>query len=207
MTRRPTGPSYVAPRTDEAVAPEATAQILDSSLFFRSADEGETWQCTSTIGKAAPGKPFDAGMLYSEGFNETGLSCTADGKIYAVMRHGSYMLLWRTISEDGGRSWGQWQCFNYPGVAPSLCLMPNGVLAAAWGRPGMTVGFSLDGTGTTWDALVGVMHDGVPSQKYPWIVPVADDRLMLFYDKRKWDPKRRALYDHGIYCREIAVAV
>ena len=69
----------------------------------------------------------------------------------------------------------------------------------------MTVGFSLDGTGRTWDALVGVMQDDVPSQKYPWIVPVAEDRIMLFYDRRKWDDERRVFYDHGIYCREITV--
>ena len=144
-------------------------------------------------------------MLYSEGFTETGLSCTSDGKIYALMRHGSYMLLWGVISSDGGRTWGEPLCFNYPGVAPCLCLMPNGVLAAAWGRPGMTVGFSLDGTGRTWDVLVGVMQDNVPSQKYPWIVPVAQDRIMLFYDRRKWDPTRRVFYDHGIYCRDITV--
>jgi hypothetical protein len=36
-------------------------------------------------------------------------------------------------------------------------------------------------------------------------VPVAEDRIMLFYDRRKWDDERRVFYDHGIYCREITV--
>ena len=86
-----------------------------------------------------------------------------------------------------------------------MCLLPNGMLAAAWGRPGMTVGFSIDGTGSTWDALVGVMQDDVQSQKYPWLVPIGENRVMLFYDKRKWDSERRVFYEHGIYCREITV--
>jgi len=195
---------YVGKRPDEGVAEEAADDVLWSSVFLRSEDDGETWRAASTILRAEADFPFDVGVLYSEGFTETGLSCTSDGKIYALMRHGSYMLLWAVASSDGGRTWGEPLCFNYPGVAPSLCLMPNGILAAAWGRPGMTVGFSLDGTGRTWDILVGVMQDDIPSQKYPWIVPIAEDRIMLFYDRRKWDVERRVFYDHGIYCREIA---
>ena len=206
MRRKESDPSdYVGIRPDEGVAAEGTDDALFSSIFLRSEDDGGTWRAASTILEAREDFPFDVGVLYSEGFTETSLSCTSDGKIYALMRHGSYMLLWSVISADGGRTWGEPLCFNYHGVAPSRCLMPNGILAAAWGRPGMTVGFSLDGTGRTWDALVGVMQDDVPSQKYPWIVPVAEDRIMLFYDRRKWDDERRVFYDHGIYCREITV--
>ena len=197
--------AYVGVRPDEGVAEEAADDILWSSLFFRSEDEGKSWRATSVIGRVDEKRPYDAGLLYSEGFTETGLACTSDGKIYALMRHGSYMLLWRAISSDGGRTWSDLMCFNHPGVAPSLCLMPNGVLAAAWGRPGMTVGFSLDGTGLTWDVQAGIMHDGEPSQKYPCIIPAGENRLMLFYDRRKWDAKRRAFYDHGIYSRTIEI--
>jgi|GEM_PF-1924886 len=206
MRRKERDPSdYVGIRPAEGVAEEATDDVLWSSVFLRSEDDGQTWHSPSTIARATDDFPFDAGVLYSEGFTETGLACTSDGKIYALMRHGSYMLLWGAISEDGGRTWGEPLCFNYPGVAPNLCLMPNGILAAAWGRPGMSVGFSLDGTGRTWDVFMGVMQDDIQSQKYPWIVPIADDQLMLFYDRRKWDGQRRAFYDHGIYCRTVTV--
>ena len=205
MTRRPRRSTYVRQRTDDGTAPEAQERVLDSSLFFRSEDEGATWQHVSTIGKVRPDRPFDVGKVYSEGLNETGMACTSDGKIYALMRHGSLMLLWYAVSADGGRTWSDIQPFNYPGVAPSLTMLPCGILAAAWGRPGMTVGFSLDGTGRDWDLLVGVRGDDVKSQNYPWLVPVADDRVMLFYDKRKWDKEKRSFYDHGIYCREIRV--
>jgi len=205
MTRKPRRSMYVARRPDAGIAEEAREQVLDSSLFFRSVDEGATWHYAGTIGKATPGRPFDAGEVFSEGLNETGLACTSDGKIYALMRHGSNMLLWYAASGDGGRTWSEIRAFNYPGVAPSLTMMPNGVLAAAWGRPGMTVGFSLDGTGRNWDLMVGVRNDRVKSQNYPWLVPAGEDRVMLFYDKRKWDPEKRVFYEHGIYCREITV--
>ena len=205
MTRKPRRSSYVGVRGDDGTVPEAREQVLDSSIFFRSEDEGATWQYVSTIGKVRPDRPFDAGQVFSEGFNETGMAVTSDGRIYALMRHGSNMLLWYAVSDDCGRTWSDVSCFSYPGVAPCLTMLPNGILAAAWGRPGMTVGFSLDGTGWRWDLMVGVRDDKVKSQNYPWIVPVGEDRIILFYDKRKWDPQKRAFYDHGIYCREITV--
>jgi len=203
LTRQRRESAYVSARPDEGVAEEATEEPLSSSLFFRSEDEGSTWRHAGTIGRMEPGKPFDGGQINSEGFNETGLAPTSDGRLFALMRHGSYMLLWWADSDDGGLTWGPIRPLNYPGVAPSVALMPNGVLAAAWGRPGISVGFSLDGTGRAWDALIGVAQDDMPSQKYPWIVPGDNGRLLLFYDKRKWDSERRRFYNHGIYMREI----
>ncbi len=205
MTRETQRSSYVAPRRNDGTAPEAKEEVLDSSLFFRSEDEGATWHCAGTIGKVRPGRPFDAGQLYSEGLNETGMACTTERKIFALMRHGSNMLLWYALSEDGGRTWSDIMPMNFPGVAPSMTLMPNGVLAAAWGRPGMTVGFSLDGAGRNWDLLVGILPAAAKSQGYPWLLPVDKNRVMILYDRRKWDPKQRRFYDHGIYCREITV--
>lgn len=38
-----------------------------------------------------------------------------------------------------------------------------------------------------------------------WILPVAENRLLLFYNRRKWDACARKFYDHGIYCRAIGV--
>ena len=205
MARQRQQGNYVGARPDEANAPEATQVILESSLFLRSEDEGRSWRHTSTIGTPRPDRPFDSGKIYSEGFNETGMACTSDGKIFTLMRHGSYMLLWWATSDDCGRTWSEIEPLNYPGVAPCVTRMPSGALAAAWGRPGMTVAFSLDGSGQNWDLLTSVMDDRHHSQKYPWIVPVDHDRLMLFYDRRKWDCEKRKHYDHGIYCREIGI--
>jgi len=205
MTRKHYDTGYIGKKPDEANAPEAADEYLWSSLFFRSEDNGKTWKNTGTIGTASPGKPFDVGILYSEGYTETGLSLTKDGRIYACMRHGSYMLLYFSYSDDGGYTWTEPEAFNFPGVAPSVELMSNGALAMAWGRPGLTVGFSLDGNGKNWDILAGIESDRMMSQKYGWIIEVSDNTLLLFYDRRKWDNEKKKHYDHGIYCREIFI--
>jgi hypothetical protein len=191
---------------DDGVAEEASEDVLFSALFFRSEDGGSTWQQAGAIGEMAPGQPFDAGRLYSEGFTETGLAVTADRELLAVMRHGSYMLLWQNRSRDGGCTWDDMMCFNHPGVAPSLCLLPNGALAAAWGRPGMVVGFSLDGAGRNWDVMSTIMLDDQQSQKYPWLMPLDDSSVLLLYDRRVWDGERHQYSSHGIYCRTVRVS-
>lgn len=184
---------------------EEGGDILFSSLFFRSEDDGATWRHAGTIGRPQRGFPFDAGQRYSEGFTETAVAPTADGGLVALMRHGSYLLLWRAMSQDGGRTWSHPICMNHAGVAPSLAPMPGGVLAAAWGRPGMTVAFSLDGTGRSWDVLAGIMQDDTPSQKYPWLVAVDARRALLFYDKRRWDASAERFVEHGIWSREVRI--
>jgi hypothetical protein len=194
---------YVSKRPDEGVAEEATENMLTSSLMLRSEDEGRTWYCASTIGRIDENKPFDGGVLYSEGFNETGLAYTAEGDLLALMRHGSYHLIWANRSADDGRTWQGIEPLNHPGVFPCLVRLGNGVLAAAWGRPGMTVAFSLDGGGRYWHVLTEVMRDDEPSQKYPWLVPITDDSVLLFYDRRRWDAAARRFTDHGIYSRRI----
>lgn len=197
--------TYVAKRPDAGVAEEGVANMLTSSLLLRSDDDGQTWQYASTIGKIEKNKPYDGGILYSEGFNETGLAETSDGDLLALMRHGSYHLIWSNRSSDGGRTWQGIEPLNHPGVFPGLERMGNGALAAAWGRPGMTVAFSTDGTGHFWDVATELMRDHEQSQKYPWLIPIADDTVLVFYDRRTWIAEKRDYGTHGIYCRPITL--
>lgn len=206
MTRPMAEKNHVGKPADQANAPEATDKTLFSSIFFRSNDEGNTWHRAGTIGKVLPGKPFDAGILHSEGFTETDVVQTSDNRIYAMMRHGSYMLLWWTFSNDGGYTWTEPICHTCCGVAPNLVKMPNSMVAGTWGRPGLTVGLNLDGTAQNWDIMTTIFDDRVQSQKYPWLVPVAQNKLLLFYDRRKWDSANKKIYDHGIFCRMIEIS-
>lgn len=192
---------YVKPRGGEVESPE---QVLSSALFFRSEDEGATWR-GHVIASPSP-NTFGADVLNSEGFSETGISVTSDGKVFALMRQGSFMPLHWTRSDDGGITWAKPAMFNYPGVAPNLCLMPCGALAAVWGRPGLTVAFDTDGTGEKWD-LMSNFDKPFPSQQYGSIVSVSENRILLFYDRREYDSLNCRFYEHGIYYRDIEIGM
>lgn len=208
MTRRAEHEyTYVARRPDAGVADEGIENLLFSSLLLRSEDDGQSWQYASTIGKMQPNQPYDGGILYSEGFTETGLSQTADGDLLALMRHGSYHLIWSNRSTDGGRTWQGIEPLNHPGVFPQLQLMANGALAGCWGRPGMTVAFSVDGSGRRWDVATELMRDHEQSQKYAWPIAVGDDTVLVFYDRRKWNGDKRDYDEHGIYCRPVTLNI
>jgi hypothetical protein len=189
---------------DQGVAEQATAGESSSAILLRSEDEGRTWDAVSVCGRLEPGRPFDGGYFYSEGFNETALAETPDGGLFVIMRHGSYHLLWTNRSWDAGRSWRGIEMLNHAGVAPHMVRLGCGALAAAWGRPGLTVAFSLDGTGRYWDAATEIMRGDEASQRYPWLVPIDDHTVTLFYDRRTWDKPRPRYINHGIYAREIS---
>lgn len=178
-------------------------KLMNHALCFKSTNQTD-WKAISHIG--TPNKlPFDWGKLYSEGFNETAICVNKNGVLYALMRHGSYMMLYQSTSRDGGHTWTDTKMFNYPGVAPSVCRLRNGPMVAAWGRPGLSVGFSLDGQGQHWDAIAGILNEDEHSWKYPWIVPISNNSVLLFYDRATWSQKRKRIVNHGIYCREVAI--
>lgn len=189
----------------EGIADQANAGESNSAILLRSEDEGKTWNAVSVCGKLEPNRPFDGGYFYSEGFNETALVEIAPGELFVIMRHGSYHLLWSNRSTDFGRTWQGTRMLNHPGVAPNMVKLGNGALAAAWGRPGLTVAFSLDGSGRYWDVATELMRGDEASQRYPWLEPIDDNTVMVFYDRRKWDKPRPRYIDHGIFARRITV--
>lgn len=189
----------------EGIAEQADAGESNSAILLRSEDDGHTWNTVSVCGRLEPNKPFDGGHFYSEGFNETSLVETAAGELFVIMRHGSYHLLWTNRSTDLGKTWQGITMLNHAGVAPNMIKLGNGMLAATWGRPGLTVAFSLDGSGRYWDAATELMRGDEASQRYPWLQPVDDNTVMVLYDRRKWDKPRPRYIDHGIFARTITI--
>lgn len=91
------------------------------------------------------------------------------------------MLLAR--SSDLGLTWTHWR-FPWVGCKPDLLEMSNGVLAAAFGRPGNFLAFSLDG-GKTWPRRVELAPYGQNTSGYVGIEEVAPGRLLAVYDQRE----------------------
>jgi hypothetical protein len=91
-----------------------------------------------------------------------------------------------TFSEDLGRSWGPLVSLNHPGVFPTLTMLDNGVLVLAYGRPGVHLMFSLDGTGHTWTAPI-TLRVGDPEKwltkscGYTSIVHVGPNSFLVAY--------------------------
>lgn len=189
----------------EGIAEMANAGESTSAYLMRSADNGRTWNAVSCCGKLLPDRPFDGGYFYSQGFNETALAETTPGELFVIMRHGSYHLLWSNRSSDSGRTWQGIQPTNHAGVAPHMVRLGNGMLAGAWGRPGLTVAFSFDGTGRYWDAATELMRGDEASQRYPWLEPVGENTVLCLYDRRTWDKPHPRYVNHGIYARRITI--
>lgn len=193
-----------APASD-GVADDANAGESYSAILVRSDDDGRTWREVSICGKLEPGLPFDGGYFFSNGFNETALIETAPNELLVMMRHGTFALMYTNRSTDGGRTWEGIRAMSHVSVAPRMVKLDNGILAAAWGRPGITVAFSLDGTGCKWDVMSEVLTLGEPSQYYPWLEPLDNDTVTLLYDRRTWDKPHPRYVDHGIYARDITI--
>jgi hypothetical protein len=66
--------------------------------------------------------------------------------------------------------------------------LQNGVLAMSFGRPGLKVAFSFDGTGNNWDRIVEIVPPNVQTTAMSSIVPISHDDLLLAYDIYGYNP-------------------
>lgn len=103
--------------------------------------------------------------------------------------------------------------FNAGNVSPMLALLDNGVLALAYGRPGLKVAFSSDGTGNRWDRIIEIVPKGF---RYSYsrydvttgmagLVPVGPDRLLLLYDVYSYARRPRDRRANTIFTRTLTV--
>lgn len=160
-----------------------------------SRDNGRSWQRRGLIA----GDP-DGTMPTTE----TAISLTSRGDLVCVIRttHRLQLPMWVTVSKDGGRTWGRPRTLFDHGVLPNLELLGNGVLVLSFGRPGVDLSFSIDGTGRDWTRPVTVLPAGLPKgSRWTWeevlqadpnhvglqkdgytsMVPVAQDSFLLAY--------------------------
>jgi hypothetical protein len=124
-----------------------------------------------------------AGRVY-----EPILADTAAGELVCVMRGADQeqrpMLI--TYSPDHGCHWGPTQELFPFGVFPSLVRMSSGALLLAFGRPGVWVSASMDGTGRNWSEPAQVLA-GDPDKLgeltcgYTGLLPTGPDEALLVY--------------------------
>lgn len=163
------------------------------SWVIASEDRGKTWK---TLG--SPGYWSELG---EEGMCEPGLTELANGDLLMVMRNGEYSKpLFRTRSNDGGRTWSKPQKLPATGVWPTPCMMSNGLLVLAVGRsspPNYYLWVSPDGEGKTWTSRTLLAKGG---KGYASVIEIDPETLVVSgYDKVK-----RALQIWRIKVQRIA---
>lgn len=124
--------------------------------FYRSTDEGKSW---SVIGKIPPDSTSYSrkGKWDEDGFSEPAFEILADSTFLCVMRTGMTAPMYKSFSNDFGKSWSKTEAFTPNGVKPKLLTLGNGVLVLASGRPGIQLRFSVDGTGRNWTEPIEMM--------------------------------------------------
>ncbi len=110
-----------------------------SSACMASADRGKTWKRVGTIAAGTDKRPMCEPMI----------APTSDGRLACAIRTAPGPLV-MTYSGDRGRSWEPVMPLDIFGVYPAQFLLEDGVLVVSYGRPGVHLRFSPDGTGNAW---------------------------------------------------------
>ena len=137
------------------------------------------------------------------------LSRTSDGGLACVMRRQEsdwkgLMPLAITFSRDRGKTWDPPVSLGYLGVFPNIDLLENQVLVLSYGRPGVHLRFSLDGTGSDWTKPV-TLRKGDPDSLlaktcgYTSILPVSSNEFLIAYSDFEY------MTEPGATCKAILV--
>jgi hypothetical protein len=172
-------------KSDTALCPYGRGRPYSRSYACESTDGGLTWRYLTTIGYA---------QLGSEGYNEGSMRRLPQGDWLAVLRTGNASdvnchdnpIMW-TRSRDEGRTWSEPARTGVQGAFPSLAVLPEGVVAMSYGRPGAMVVFSTDG-GQTWTDPTCV--DATPYSGYTSVASLGADELLVgFGAQHRLDPQ------------------
>lgn len=158
-------------------------------FFYRSTDEGKTWDILSRITYAPDLKEDPNGnKRHALGWTEPGFEILADGTWLCVLRTtdglgNSPMYVAR--STDQGKTWSKPEVFTRAGVLPRVLQLKNGVVALVSGRPGVQLRLSLDGQGKTWTDPFEMMpfegEEKAVSCGYTELLETGPDRFLVIY--------------------------
>jgi len=149
-------------------------------ITLGSSDKGRHWRYLATIA-------YDP-KIRTEGYTEPIICQTANGKLICFMRTEGAMMQ-QSFSNDGGQTWTPPEKAGVEGVAPDMHLLSSGVLACSYGRPGVNIMFSTDGSGTQWShhtsifsGITAVSSTTDKSTCYTGFAEVSPGRLLLIFD-------------------------
>lgn len=148
-------------------------------VLIRSVDHGQSWNELGVIASVPPQEKL-APWMGNEGPSEAGLVRLSDSRLFCIFRTSTGDPLAETWSLDDGKTWSPPVSSGFPGVAPHLRLLSNGLLALTTGRPGpVTLMFSSD-EGKQWMAATTIFNGH--STRYSDLIELEPGKLLVVYD-------------------------
>jgi BNR repeat-like domain len=161
------------------------ADPYGTSTCMVSKDKGKTWTRRGTIAvgraKSPKGEPV--------------IAPTSDGRLACAIRTSPGPLV-ITFSKDRGRTWTPVKPLHKFGVFPGLLLLDSKVMVVSFGRLGVHMKFSGDGTGRKWTKPVSLVpargNWSELSCGYTSLLAVGKDEFLIAYsDFKHRDAKGR----------------
>lgn len=181
-------------------------------LFYRSTDNGHTWNIKGRIPYQPDLKTDPNGnRRFALGFTEPASILLSNGTYLCVMRTTDGLgnsPMYLSHSNDMGVTWTKPSTFTRSGVLPKLLQLDNGVIVVAAGRPGMQLRFATDGKGQKWtdpfEMLPFENSKEDVSCGYPQIIPSGPDSFLLIYSDFKYQNENGEIRK-AIKVREVKV--
>ena len=188
-----------------------------AAYFFKSTDNGKSFECMSKIPHRLPFDPdWDR---VKEGFSEQDITFLPDGSMITILRTGFFVPSYIARSTDGGRTWSEPVKFDYCGTQPRLHTFKSGVTVAAYGRPGLYIRATDDPSDMKWDDPIEI----IPRQHgknfaelernvndtscfNPDILPLNDHEFLLVYSDSRYRDEE-GFIRKSIRARKISVEV
>jgi hypothetical protein len=136
------------------------------AMLIESLDGGRTWQLKGKI-PYCPDMRADPLWDARDGFTEPQIVFLSDQSMLVFLRssdgNGVGPLYWAR-SLDGGSSWSRPAVFDHIGVWPQACVLADGTILVAYGRPGLFVRAALDPSARRWSKRKVIVPPGEPGR-------------------------------------------
>lgn len=143
-----------------------------------STDNGHSFQRRSAIDSQYP----------QDNLAEPALVANSRKELVCVIRRSfqEQTPMYVTHSADSGKTWEKPLLLHPVGVFPHMLLLENGVLVLAFGRPGVYLSFSPDGTGRSWTPPTTLIdgkldNPGATTCGYTTLEPIGPNTFLLAY--------------------------
>lgn len=155
----------------------------------RSTDFGHSWHLQGHIAYTPDTRADRHAHHRSHGFTEPGSALLADGSLLVMLRTTDGLgvgPLYASSSTDMGKTWSAPAVVHPSGVMPRLLQLGNGVLVLSYGRPGVDLRFSVDGTGSVWSeplSLVPLTSTDIQADScgYTSLLPLTPNSFLIAY--------------------------